>query len=122
MLGGGLGDGAGSALRTGDWTGDGIADIAIGAYSADGGATFRDGAGEVVLVAGTRTMPATIDLSVYVSLFEVIGAGARDLMASRYTNLAFADFDGNGRADLCIGSPKAANGAVGSAGRIDCFQ
>jgi cysteine-rich repeat protein len=115
-------DGAGSSVAAGDFNGDGVADIAVGSYSADGPGETRDGAGEVVIVAGRRSGTSTIDLSGYAGLLEVIGRTSRDLMASRVTNLAFGNLDGDTAAEFCVGSPKGSDGSIASQGRIDCFQ
>jgi cysteine-rich repeat protein len=116
-------DGAGSSVAAGDFNGDGVADIAVGSYSADGPGETRDGAGEVVIVAGRRSGGnATIDLSAYAGVLEVIGRTPRDLMASRVTNLAFGNLDGDTALEFCVGSPKGSDGSIATQGRIDCFQ
>jgi len=115
-------DDLGSAMRLADWTGDGYLDIAAAAHTGDGPANDRDGAGEVTIVRGSSTLSGTIDLAAYSPLFIGYGAASRDLLGSRQTTLAFGPVNGDGKADLCVGSFKGGTGGTLIApGRVDCF-
>jgi hypothetical protein len=56
------GDNLGKALTLGDITGDGIADLLLGAPGADGPADARNAAGELQIVFGGAGLPPEIDL------------------------------------------------------------
>jgi cysteine-rich repeat protein len=116
-------DGLGSSIALGDWNQDGILDLAVAAYAGDGPLNDRDGAGELSVVLGSRSFATTVDLASYAPSFKAYGAGSRDLLGSRNNNVAFGDVDGDGVADLCIGSPKGGTGSgLTAPGRVDCFH
>ncbi|WP_062348936.1 FG-GAP-like repeat-containing protein [Herbidospora yilanensis] len=85
------GDMFGSALATGDFDGDGCADLAIGASEEDAGPGGRDGHGVVEILYGL-TSRRTIELP---------GKGADRFGAA----LAAGDLDGDGDDELAIGAP-----------------
>jgi cysteine-rich repeat protein len=120
ILGADQGDAAGSSLGAADWNGDGILDLAVASYGADGPTNTDDGRGELVIIRGSRSMPSSINLSSYGPLFKVYGAADRDLLGSRLPHVSFGDIDGDTAPDLCIGSQKG--GGATAPGRIDCFQ
>lgn len=103
---------AGSAVALGDLTGDGRADLAVGAPSAAGQA---EGSGVVYILSGTglgtpgtRSLPAAATATIQGSVGNGGAGGAL---------LSIADHDGDLRHDLFIGStPPAGDGAVHLAG------
>lgn len=109
-------DNLGSAVRVGDWDGDGVMDIAVAAYAADGPANDKNNAGELTIVKGSTTLSGTIDLANYAPLFIVYGAAPSRQLGARQTGLALGAINGDGKTDMCVGSH------VGLNGRVDCFQ
>ncbi|MEN9359584.1 MAG: leukotoxin [Verrucomicrobiota bacterium] len=116
ILGATAGDAAGTAVAGGDMDRDTFSDVAISAPGFG-----ANDAGAVYLLRG-RSVTSTIDLANLNSSIgiKVTGANAGDQIG---TSLASADFDGDGRQDLAIGSSfvdGSRNGiALSDAGEID---
>jgi len=99
LTGGAPGDRLGASIAGGaDVDGDGVLDFAIGVPGAAGG-------GDALVVSGASG--AILLIAGGVSGGDELGAA-----------VALADVDGDGRADLVVGSP----GATSGAGRIDLFS
>lgn len=98
----------GSALAAGDFNGDGLADLAIGA--PDEGLEGVQGVGTIervgavsVFYGSTRGLSATGNQQWHQDSPEVLGAAERD---DRFGSaLGAGDFNGDGFADLAIGVP-----------------
>jgi hypothetical protein len=108
------GDGAGfSVSSAGDVNGDGRGDLVIGAPSAS---PVDDAAGTAYVVFGKPT-PALVELSALESGaeggFAIHGAGAGFGAGSSVA--AAGDVNGDGRADVIVGSPTADPGGAGAA-------
>ncbi len=126
----------GAALQVGDINNDGIGDVIIGGsidrdsgsyvapYNNSGhnffAASFngqRDRCGEVFVIYGQRTWPATIDLgSPPSNATHVIGAHPIDFLGSQ---LHSGDLNGDGRTDLILGAllataPDSSKGQTGA--------
>jgi cysteine-rich repeat protein len=113
-------DVAGTALALGDVNGDGVLDIGVCAAGADGPAEDRDGAGVTYVVLGRAALSGTIDLAQANIILH--GAAARDLMGNHPNNLALGDIDGDGLADVAVGSFRGGtSGSLTSPGRVDFF-
>ncbi len=90
------------SLAMGDINGDEIADLIIGAPSADGPENWRTHAGEVYVIFGPP--PASLDLARTKPDITIIGADEGDNLG---TALASGDVDGDGFDDIFIGAPSA---------------
>jgi hypothetical protein len=89
----------GSALATGNFDKDDLADIAIGAPAADFGSLKA--AGIVYLIPGAPSLKGAASVSDIAAL-TINGRSPGD---SAGVSLAMGDVDGDGRADLIIGAP-----------------
>jgi hypothetical protein len=91
----------GSTLATGNFDGDDLADVAVGAPSADFGALKAPGI--VYLIPGAAPLKGVVVAS-GVAAWTANGTDSGDAAGS---SLAMGDVNGDGRADLIIGAPGA---------------
>lgn len=97
-------DFTGAALGTGDFNGDGLGDLLIGAPMGSALGTFERGnAGAAYLLLGRRQWPKTLDLAQESSIV-IFGAVGGDRAG---TAVALSDVTGDGLADLIVGAPLA---------------
>jgi hypothetical protein len=108
-------DQVGKALAKGDFNGDGIADLAIGAPSEDVGSTVD--AGAVNIVYGSRTgLTVAGNAMWHLASTGVPGdPGAGDNFGRA---LAAGDFNGDGYCDLAVGAPGKSVTGHGGAGEV----
>ena len=107
------GDLFGSALAVGDFNGDGIDDLAIGAIGERLGTTFETGV--VHVVPGSITGLAGED---EVTLTQALGGGVRHEGAHYGASLAVGDFDSDGYDDLAVGMPGDETAGYAEAGAL----
>ncbi|HRJ10918.1 MAG TPA: choice-of-anchor D domain-containing protein, partial [Prosthecobacter sp.] len=97
---------SGGALIVADVSGDGIADILLGAPGADGPSASRDGAGESYIVFGRDIFPNVLDLAVQGdggADVTIHGASEGDSLTSGGA-LTAGDVNGDGITDLLLGA------------------
>jgi hypothetical protein len=107
VLGPDEGDQIGHSTAVGDFDGDGLGDMLLGAVSADGPGNGRDLAGEAYLILSGVSPPATVDTLEGAEALRIYGADAVDRLGR---SVAAGDINGDGRSDLLL----AATGGDGS--------
>ncbi|MBT5873854.1 MAG: hypothetical protein HOH43_10565 [Candidatus Latescibacteria bacterium] len=97
-------DRLGEEIVSADINGDGVSDLLIGAYRADGERNDRRDSGEVFVVYGASTLPGRIiDLEVVPSDVTVVYGSSAGAIAG--DSIAAGDIHGDGYDDLFIGIP-----------------
>jgi hypothetical protein len=104
------GDHLGASVAAGDVTGDGLADLVMGAPDADGPADGRDGGGEAYLITGGTDLTTATRINVSVTSVDLVifGDEAGDHTGS-HVGTGRLNTNGNidGTPELLIGSPGA---------------
>lgn len=104
-------DHLGTSVAAGDVTGDGFADILIGAPDADGPADSRMESGEAYVITGSSSLATRINVSVVTVNLTVYGEAAGDHLGSS-VSLGRLNTSGNTDAisEFFVGSPAAQSG------------
>jgi len=92
------------ALASGDFNGDGLDDLLIGARFGDGAENSRRDSGETYIVLGRDTLPGELDLASGGADLVIYGGAANDQLGFSGT---LADVNGDGLDDALIGAPFA---------------
>ncbi|MGH9850649.1 MAG: Ig-like domain-containing protein, partial [Blastocatellia bacterium] len=111
----GFPDGFGSEVAMGDFTGDGIADLIVGAPGADPVSPTRQPTGAAyVIFGGIGLSTGTFDLMNRAADLKIFGAKSGDRLGSG--GLAVGNVSGAAPGDLAIGAPAAAKVGSGAGG------
>ncbi|HXF05064.1 MAG TPA: hypothetical protein VNM72_06570 [Blastocatellia bacterium] len=104
IFGADAGDSLGFRVAAGDFNGDGIADILVSAPAADGPNNERDGAGEVYVIIGGRSLTTglVLDFAQQLPPIVIYGSNKGDQIGFA---LALGNFNGDGKPDLVVTSP-----------------
>jgi hypothetical protein len=119
-----LEDQFGASLAAGDFTGDGYADLAIGAFGEDiepaGGGPALTDAGAVHIFVGSASGISSANSSLWNS--SVSGLATSESGERWGYALAAGDFDKDGRVDLAIGAPREGLGSEAWAGEVTVLR
>jgi len=105
-----------ASLAAGDFDGDGVPELVVGAPGATADGFF--GAGVVYAIARPDESPFG---AVTAMVQSHVAPGAAEAFDNFGAALAPGDFDGNQFADLAIGAPNENSGAVSNAGAVSVF-
>jgi|GEM_PF-2403736 len=98
-------DALGKTLTVGDFNGDGIADLAIGAPGADNTDSKRDPIGSVYVIFGARSgLTGIYDLATKAADWTALGADSGDHLGE--AAIAIANINASEPADVILGIPK----------------
>lgn len=97
-------DQLGNRLAMGDLNGDGIDDLVMAAFRADGPHNAREDGGEVHVVFGSPSLSGVLD---FASVSPHVTVAAADKEDDLGTAVATGDVNGDGIDDLLIGAPRA---------------
>ena len=105
------------SLVTGDFNGDGVADILIGARFGDGPNNERENAGEAYVIFGSPDLPQAIDIAQAQQDLTIWGAGSGDGLGF---SAAAADVNDDGIDDILVGALFAvtADNPTAKAGKV----
>ena len=104
ILGAGAEDLLANFAASGDVNSDGIDDILLGVYKADGPDDKRPDGGEAYVILGDRDLKGTLDLAEGKGFVSILGGAAGDWLGFYLTA---ADVNGDGTADIIVGARNA---------------
>lgn len=106
------------ASAIGDFTGNGSADLIVGAVMGDGPGNSRSNCGEIYVIPWSASLPNIIDLLSYTPLVYIYAPQAYDTMGI-FSACLIGDPDANGRPNLIVGAAKSTR--LGRAGNGQVF-
>jgi hypothetical protein len=117
-----IGDNCGTALGTAKVSGGSTYDdIVVACSAADGPANGRPNIGEIHVIRGRATFPAIWDMALHPSSAVIYGRDNNGAIGRVVGNMALADLDTDGFADICGGSINGFSGSV-KTGHLDCYS
>ena len=92
------------AVATGDFNGDGMTDLLVGARFGDGPDNARQDAGEAYVIFGSDALSGAIDIAEHSQDMTVFGARLGDSLGYA---VAGGDVNGDGIDDIIVGAPSS---------------
>jgi FG-GAP repeat len=114
------GDALGTAIATGDFNGDSIADILIGAPLADGFNNEKTDSGEAYVILGSSQFSSGTTIEIAQGLQDVTILGQRS-KANLGSVVASGDLNGDGISDLIIQASNADSPSTGNQDSVDIY-
>ncbi|HSB12108.1 MAG TPA: hypothetical protein VLM38_21660 [Blastocatellia bacterium] len=114
------GDALGASIATGDFNGDGIADILIGAPLADGFNNKKTDSGEAYVILGSGELRSGMTIGIANDLQDVTILGQRS-EANLGSVVASGDLNGDGVSDLIIQASNADSPSTGNQDSVDIY-
>jgi hypothetical protein len=90
------------ALATGDFNGDGVVDLLVGARFGDGLDNARKDSGEAYIIFGSPTLAGAVDIAEHEQDVTILGARPGDNLGY---SVAGGDLNGDGIDDIIVGAP-----------------
>jgi hypothetical protein len=114
------GDALGTSITTGDFNGDGIADILIGAPFADGFNNEKTDSGEAYVILGSAELRSGTTIGVAQNLQDVTILGQRS-EANLGSVVASGDLNGDGISDLIVQASNADSPSTANQDSVDIY-
>jgi cysteine-rich repeat protein len=117
-----LNDECGNTVGAAKVSGGSYDDIIMGCGTSEGAPNNIDRAGEIHVIRGRTTFPAVWDIATSGSNLVIYGSSWGGFLGRGLNTLGLADFNADGRVDICGGSYNGQFGSSVVVGRLDCYS